>query len=202
MCIPIAIAMTLIAGVILGAPTLRLRGDYLAIVTLGFGEIIRIVARNLDDVTNGADRHQRRPGAARPGDRRTAFFNTIDAERWYWLALVVLILMIFLARRLENSRVGRAWLAIREDEDAAAIMGVPPSSSSCGPSPSAPPWAASPACSSPASSSTSTRTPSCSTSRSCSWPWWSSAARATCSASLLGAFLLTYLPERFREFQD
>ena len=61
--------------------------------------------------------------------------------QWYWLALCVLFLLIFLARRLENSRVGRAWLAIREDEDAAAVMGVTRSSSSCGPSPSVLPWA-------------------------------------------------------------
>ena len=123
-CIPIAITMSLIAGVFLGAPTLRLRGDYLAIVTLGFGEIIRITARNLDGVTNGAAGITRVPVPPGPETDGRAFFNTIDAERWYWLALVILILIIFLARRLENSRVGRAWLAIREDEDAASVMGV------------------------------------------------------------------------------
>ena len=124
MCIPIAIAMALIAGVILGAPTLRLRGDYLAIVTLGFGEIIRITARNLDNVTNGATGISGVPVPPGPEIDGRSFFNTIDAERWYWLALSILILIIFLAFRLEHSRVGRAWLAIREDEDAAAIMGV------------------------------------------------------------------------------
>jgi ribose/xylose/arabinose/galactoside ABC-type transport system permease subunit len=113
-----------VAGVILGAPTLRLRGDYLAIVTLGFGEIIRITARNLDNVTNGATGIAGVPVPPGPEIDGRAFFNTSDAERWYWLALVVLLLMIFMARRLENSRVGRAWLAIREDEDAAAVMGV------------------------------------------------------------------------------
>jgi branched-chain amino acid transport system permease protein len=123
-CIPIAIAMSLIAGVILGAPTLRLRGDYLAIVTLGFGEIIRITARNLDNVTGGAAGITQVPTPPGPTTDGRDFFNTVDAERWYWLALVVLILLIWLARRLENSRVGRAWLAIREDEDAAAVMGV------------------------------------------------------------------------------
>ncbi|WP_249216407.1 branched-chain amino acid ABC transporter permease [Nocardioides palaemonis] len=123
-CIPIAICMSLVAGVFLGAPTLRLRGDYLAIVTLGFGEIIRITARNLDDVTGGAKGIINVPTPPGPEIDGRAFFNTIDAERWYWLALSILILIIWLARRLENSRVGRAWLAIREDEDAAAVMGV------------------------------------------------------------------------------
>ncbi len=123
-CIPIAILMSLIAGVFLGAPTLRLRGDYLAIVTLGFGEIIRITARNLDGVTNGAAGITQVPVPPGPETDGRAFFNTIDAERWYWLALAILILIIWLAKRLENSRVGRAWLAIREDEDAAAVMGV------------------------------------------------------------------------------
>jgi branched-chain amino acid transport system permease protein len=124
MCIPISITMSLIAGVILGAPTLRLRGDYLAIVTLGFGEIIRITARNLDPVTNGATGINNVPTPPGPEIDGRAFFNTADAERWYWFALVILIIVIFMARRLEYSRVGRAWLAIREDEDAAAVMGV------------------------------------------------------------------------------
>ncbi|MDR7254574.1 branched-chain amino acid transport system permease protein [Nocardioides sp. BE266] len=123
-CVPIAIAMALIAGVILGAPTLRLRGDYLAIVTMGFGEIIRICARNLDNVTNGAAGITNVPVPPGPEIDGRPFFNVSEPERWYWLALVVLIIIIWLARRLENSRVGRAWLAIREDEDAAAIMGV------------------------------------------------------------------------------
>ena len=123
-CVPIAIAMALVAGVILGAPTLRLRGDYLAIVTMGFGEIIRICARNLDNVTNGAAGITNVPVPPGPEVDGRAFFNVSEPERWYWLALVVLIILIFMARRLEHSRVGRAWLAIREDEDAAAIMGV------------------------------------------------------------------------------
>ena len=124
LCIPIALVLTMISGVILGWPTLRLRGDYLAIVTLGFGEIIRITARNLDNVTNGATGISGVPVPPGPEIDGRSFFNTIDAERWYWLALTILILIIFLAFRLEHSRVGRAWLAIREDEDAAAIMGV------------------------------------------------------------------------------
>ncbi len=122
--IPIAIALTMAAGVLLGAPTLRLRGDYLAIVTMGFGEIIRIIARNADPITGGSAGVTNVPVPPGPEIDGRSFFNTADAERWYWLALAVLILLIFLARRLENSRVGRAWLAIREDEDAAAVMGV------------------------------------------------------------------------------
>ena len=94
MCIPIAIAMALTAGVILGAPTLRLRGDYLAIVTLGFGEIIRITARNLDPVTGGAAGITGVPVPPGPEIDGRSFFNTIDAERWYWLALVILIILI------------------------------------------------------------------------------------------------------------
>ena len=90
MCIPIAIAMALTAGVILGAPTLRLRGDYLAIVTLGFGEIIRITARNLDPITGGAAGITQVPVPPGPEIDGRSFFNTIDAERWYWLALVIL----------------------------------------------------------------------------------------------------------------
>ncbi len=124
MCIPLALALSLTAGVILGAPTLRLRGDYLAIVTMGFGEIIRITARNLDNVTNGAAGITNVPVPPGPMIDGRNYFNTIDAHRWYWLALVILIILIWLTLRLENSRVGRAWLAIREDEDAAAIMGV------------------------------------------------------------------------------
>jgi branched-chain amino acid transport system permease protein len=123
-CIPLAIAFALVAGVVIGAPTLRLRGDYLAIVTMGFGEIIRIILRN-SEWTGGP---QGVLGIPRPpgpeDDAGRPFFNGLDVHRWYWFALVVLFILIFLVRRLENSRVGRAWLAIREDEDAAAIMGV------------------------------------------------------------------------------
>lgn len=125
-CIPIAIALTMISGVILGAPTLRLRGDYLAIVTMGFGEIIRIVARN-SEWTGGPSGVNNIPKPPGPVDKETGldFFNVLDLYRWYWLALVILIILIFAVRQIEHSRVGRAWLAIREDEDAAAIMGVP-----------------------------------------------------------------------------
>ncbi|GAA1863206.1 branched-chain amino acid ABC transporter permease [Myceligenerans crystallogenes] len=119
-CVPLALCLALISGVALGTPTLRLRGDYLAIVTMGFGEIIRIVMRN-SSWTNGASGITKVPEPPAPDKD---FFSTMLPERWYWLALAVLVLVIWLLRRLENSRVGRSWLAIREDEDAAAVMGV------------------------------------------------------------------------------
>ncbi len=131
LCIPIALVLTMISGVILGWPTLRLRGDYLAIVTLGFGEIIRIVARNLDgsagpNITRGPKGIGDIPGPEGPPSADNTIFGLLDAKPWYWLAITFTLIMVFFVRRLENSRVGRAWLAIREDEDAAAIMGVPP----------------------------------------------------------------------------
>ncbi|MFY1672083.1 branched-chain amino acid ABC transporter permease [Plantactinospora sp. WMMB334] len=125
-CIPIAIALSLVSGVLLGWPTLRLRGDYLAIVTLGFGEIIRILARNLEDVTNGPVGISAIPGPQGPPAADNNIFGLQDLKPWYWLAITVVLLMVFAVRRLENSRVGRSWLAIREDEDAAAVMGVYP----------------------------------------------------------------------------
>jgi branched-chain amino acid transport system permease protein len=123
-CVPIAIALTMISGVILGGPTLRLRGDYLAIVTMGFGEIIRIVARN-SDFTGGPRGVVNVPKPPGPTVGGRPFFNVLDIFRWYWLALVCLLIFVFAIRRLERSRVGRSWLAIREDEDAAQVMGVP-----------------------------------------------------------------------------
>jgi branched-chain amino acid transport system permease protein len=130
LCIPIALVFALISGVILGWPTLRLRGDYLAIVTLGFGEIIRLLARNLNgdsgpNVTNGPRGIASIPGPQGPPAPDNTLFGLIDPKPWYWLALTIVILMVFGVRRLEHSRVGRSWLAIREDEDAANIMGVP-----------------------------------------------------------------------------
>jgi len=124
-CIPIAIALALVSGVILGWPTLRLRGDYLAIVTLGFGEIIRIVARNAS-FTNASLGIERVPGPQGPPAPDNDIFGKLDNKPWYWLALTAVLLVVFLVRRLEHSRVGRSWLAVREDEDAAAVMGVNP----------------------------------------------------------------------------
>lgn len=115
----LAFFVTALFGVILGAPTLRLRGDYLAIVTLGFGEIVPVVFRNLDSVTHG---EQGLNAIARPTLFGLEFGN--DVVRWYYLLLVVGFLIIFMTRRLRDSRLGRAWMAMREDEIAAASMGI------------------------------------------------------------------------------
>ncbi|GGN04503.1 branched-chain amino acid transport system permease protein [Actinoplanes campanulatus] len=124
-CIPIALCLAMISGVLLGGPTLRLRGDYLAIVTLGFGEIIRIVVRNVE-WSGGPAGIAAIPGPQGKPSPDNNVFGLIDAKPWYWLALTTVLLIVWLVRRLENSRVGRAWLAVREDEDAAAVMGVYP----------------------------------------------------------------------------
>jgi branched-chain amino acid transport system permease protein len=119
--LPVAIAIAMIAGVVLGTPTLRLRGDYLAIVTLGFGEIVRITAVNTDSI--GGPRGI--SGIPHPPSIGGVRFGLLDPKPYYWLTLTLIIVAILLLRRLERSRVGRAWTAIREDEDAAALMGVP-----------------------------------------------------------------------------
>jgi branched-chain amino acid transport system permease protein len=109
------------AGLVLGTPTLRLRGDYLAIVTLGFGEIIRICAVNLGWLGAAAGIS----GVPRPPTVGPLKFGVLDQKPYYWLALTMIFVVVFFMRRLERSRVGRAWTAIREDEDAAELMGVP-----------------------------------------------------------------------------
>jgi branched-chain amino acid transport system permease protein len=119
----LALLIALIAGVILGAPTLRLRGDYLAIVTLGFGEIVRITANNLSTVTNGALGINDIPHPAL-GVGSFHYNFGLQNRSYYWLLLTVIVAWIFLLRRINDSRVGRAWAAIREDELAAASMGV------------------------------------------------------------------------------
>ncbi|HEX2272369.1 MAG TPA: ATP-binding cassette domain-containing protein [Acidimicrobiales bacterium] len=116
----VAILVASIAGVILGAPTLRLRGDYLAIVTLGFGEIARIVAQNSEVL--GAARGI--TGIPHPtGILGTEF--SFDPLPYYYLTLAAIVLTVVMIVRLNRSRVGRAWAAVREDEDAAEAMGVP-----------------------------------------------------------------------------
>ena len=112
-----------IFGVILGAPTLRLRGDYLAIVTLGFGEIVPLVIKNTPNVTHGI------LGIAPIGTPEIDLLGLqfrwgIDSTPWYYLVLAVGALSIFLTGRLRGARIGRAWAAMREDEVAAASMGV------------------------------------------------------------------------------
>ena len=117
--LPFAILFAMAAGVLLGAPTLRLRGDYLAIVTLGFGEIVRIVAQNSESL--GEARGITR--IAHPG-RLGRFEFALLPLPYYYLTLVAIALSIGIVVRLNRSRVGRAWSAIREDEDAAEAMGV------------------------------------------------------------------------------
>jgi branched-chain amino acid transport system permease protein len=106
-------------GVLFGAPTLRLRGDYLAIVTLGFGEIVPVVARNWDWLTNGA---QGLGGVRTP--RLFGFDFGFSPTPYYFLGLGLVSVAVFISYRLQESRVGRAWMAIREDELAAGAMGV------------------------------------------------------------------------------
>jgi branched-chain amino acid transport system permease protein len=119
--LPLGIIIAMTAGVILGLPTLRLRGDYLAIVTLGFGEIIRITAVNVDWL--GANRGVANiPWPSRIGPLN--FEDILNPKPFYWVLLALIILVIWLLKRIDRSRVGRAWEAIREDEDAAELMGV------------------------------------------------------------------------------
>ncbi|MFY9589093.1 MAG: branched-chain amino acid ABC transporter permease [Actinomycetota bacterium] len=120
--LPIAVLIALFAGVILGAPTLRLRGDYLAIVTLGFGEIVRILAENLEGVTRGAKGIINIKAASVPFTGKP-FAG--DPSAYYVLTIIFLAFMILIVRQLNRSRVGRYWAAIREDEEAAEAMGVP-----------------------------------------------------------------------------
>ena len=132
-CVPLAMAFTALAGLILGTPTLRLRGDYLAIVTLGFGEIIRLMADNLSDITNGARGLAQiaYPRLGESTERPNGVFSTGNAAGdmnygtwWFWVGLTMIVLILLFIGNLERSRVGRAWVAIREDEDAAEVMGV------------------------------------------------------------------------------
>jgi branched-chain amino acid transport system permease protein len=106
-------------GVLLGAPTLRLRGDYLAIVTLAFGEIVPDVVRNWDSLTRGNR-------GMSPIGRPTVFGTDLarSQQDWYYLVLAVLALSMFMIIRLHGSRLGRAWKAMREDELAASAMGI------------------------------------------------------------------------------
>jgi branched-chain amino acid transport system permease protein len=136
-----AAIVTALAGIIIGLPTLRLRGDYLAIVTLGFGEILPQIARNGDNLfgtgfnlTNGPNgitpldapgfgqRLHDWTGGVLPAD----YLGTTNSDRVFlWTALVFLLITVFCSWRMRDSRLGRAWIAIREDEIAAAAMGIP-----------------------------------------------------------------------------
>lgn len=115
--IPAAVFCSMVAGIIIGGPTLRLRSDYLAIVTLGFGEIVRIIARNLE-ITGGA--------SGLIGIDRPYFFGIELSQgiHFYYVFLILAIIACFVSYRLQNSRLGRAWQYVREDEDAAEAMGI------------------------------------------------------------------------------
>jgi branched-chain amino acid transport system permease protein len=132
----IAGVFTAATGILIGLPTLRLRGDYLAIVTLGFGEIIPQVVRNGDnvfgfDLTHGTFGISPidSPGFGSIGESLglpLSYQQSFDRAQWfYWTALVLLLITVYCSMRLRDSRLGRAWIAIREDETAAAAMGVP-----------------------------------------------------------------------------
>ncbi|WP_127782582.1 branched-chain amino acid ABC transporter permease [Rhodococcus sp. X156] len=132
--LPLAVIITAMSGVILGTPTLRLRGDYLAIVTLGFGEIVRLLSDNLKEITGGGQglsavayprvgETEANPNGIFSAGNNSGAVNS--GVWWFWLGIALIILVLVLVGNLERSRVGRAWVAIREDEDAAEIMGVP-----------------------------------------------------------------------------
>ncbi|MDQ7857967.1 MAG: branched-chain amino acid ABC transporter permease [Armatimonadota bacterium] len=130
----VAVALAALTGVLLGLPVLRVRGDYLAIVTLGFGEVIRVLANNLDkpvNITNG-------PIGITPVGRPPLFFAPVVARLgvstepaflyplyFYFLVMVIVLVVILVTQRFKDSHIGRAWEAIREDEAAAVAMGIP-----------------------------------------------------------------------------
>jgi len=116
--LPLGGLLAAIFGVLLGIPVLRLRGDYLAIVTLGFGEMIRITLNNWDSLTRGPNGII---GIGRPRMMGYSFSNPIH---YYYLILAIVVLTVFVVGRLNHSRIGRAWTAMRDDEVAAEAMGI------------------------------------------------------------------------------
>ena len=117
---PFGIAFAMIAGVLLGLPTLRLRGDYLAIVTLGFGEIVRLIVLN-SSWSNGPNGIANIP---KPPNFGPFQFRLDDQKAFFWVVVIMILLTIWMIRRLSVRRPGRAWEAIRQDEDVAELMGV------------------------------------------------------------------------------
>jgi len=115
--LPMSVLVSIVAAVIIGAPTLKLRSDYLAIVTLGFAEIVRITARNLS-ITGGAT------GLVGISSPTLFTIRLVNMRQWYWVFLVLIVIFVFVSSRVRNSRFGRALAYIREDEDAASAMGV------------------------------------------------------------------------------
>ncbi len=130
--IPAAAGLAGLFGVLLGAPTLRLRGDYLAIVTLGFGEIIRIFLNNLDNpvnITNGPKGINQIDalsffGVSFGKSLQIGSFELVSVSLYYYMFLLLVVFSVVISHRLQLSRVGRAWMAIREDEVAAKAMGI------------------------------------------------------------------------------
>ncbi len=136
--VPLAALVAGVFGALLGAPTLKLRGDYLAIVTLGFGEIIRIFMNNMNgpvNITNGPQGINlidpvRIAGVSLAGEAgsggmvKIAGFYMPSVNAYYFLFLILCLLTVFISHRLQHSRLGRAWIAIREDEIAAKAMGI------------------------------------------------------------------------------
>lgn len=118
--LPFGIIFAMISGVMLGLPALRLRGDYLAIITLGFGEIVRIVA--LNSVSTGGPNGI--AGIPNPPSIAGVQFDYVHPQSYFWLVMVLILLVIWMVRRFTVRRPGRAWEAIRQDEDVAALMGV------------------------------------------------------------------------------
>jgi branched-chain amino acid transport system permease protein len=127
--IVIAVLITTIAGMLIGLPTLRLRGDYIAIVTLAFGEIIGRIVVNGDELKIGGEQLTGGRQGITPIDKidlpGLEPFQSLELRPWYFVALALVFVALFVNYRLRDSRLGRAWIALREDEVAAASMGVP-----------------------------------------------------------------------------
>jgi branched-chain amino acid transport system permease protein len=130
-CLPIGIVFGAVCGCIIGYPTLRMRGDYLAIVTMGFGEIIRLVLNNWDKLTKGPNGllGMAKPAIKYPalteGGLQWVVYSLKSLHSLYYLILAIAVLTVIGVGRLNDSRIGRAWIAIREDEVAAELSGVP-----------------------------------------------------------------------------
>ena len=125
-----AVVITAVAGMIIGLPTLRLRSDYIAIVTLAFGEIIGVVAINGTSIHIGTGETLTAGNLGIPALDLPYFpgigsFNLLQLRPWYWLIYAIMLLVLFVNLRLRDSRLGRAWIALREDEVAAVSMGIP-----------------------------------------------------------------------------
>ncbi len=116
--LPFSIGLTSVAGFLLAIPALRLRGDYLAIVTLGFGEIVRLILNNWDDLTHGPN------GISEISRPEILSFTFISLSRYYYLVLFFALVTVFITKRVYSSRIGRAWVALREDEIASSVMGI------------------------------------------------------------------------------